>query len=105
MTLTDLFDEVSERGWLVSNLFQLDSGVWQANLRTSTHHTDFGRGPTPEIALQFAIDAIGTATESEQRITVVNKDITFGPEASKTLAQILANLRQSKPPLFTRKLP
>ena len=100
MTLTDLFDEVCERGWRISNLFQLDNGLWQANLRTSTHHTDFGRGPTPEIALQFALDAIADATESEQQVVLVNND----PLTKMTLADIIANLRKSKPPLFTRKL-
>lgn len=75
MTLTDLLDEIADRGWLVSNLFQLSNGSWQANLRTSTHHTEFGRGPSPELALSLAIEAIEDATENAPReIVRVNID-------------------------------
>ena|SRR3984885_5125433 len=101
MDLTNLLDEISERGWLVNNLFQLDNGSWQANLRTSTHHTAWGRGLTPVLALSIAMDGIEAAELSTIRevepLSITELDV-------KTLAQILANLRLSRPPLFTQRL-
>ena len=104
MDLTNLLDEISERGWLVNNLFQLDNGTWQANLRTSTHHTAWGRGPTPVLALSIAMDGIEAAEPSTIHEVESAQSITFGPETSAALAQILANLRPSRPPLFTQRL-
>lgn len=54
-TIESILDEIAESGWLVNNLFQLADGSWQANLRTSTLATAFGRGPTPTSALDEAI--------------------------------------------------
>jgi len=102
--ISDLLDEISERGWLVNNLFQLDNGSWQANLRTLTHHTAYGRGISATLALSTAMDNIEDAIPSTIHETETNQSITFGPETSKTLAQILANLRPTKPPLITRRL-
>jgi hypothetical protein len=67
MTIEDLLDEIADRGWLVNNLFQRADGSWQANLRTATHHTDWGVADSPAIALSLAIDAIETAEEFESR--------------------------------------
>jgi hypothetical protein len=103
VTLCDLLIEIRERGWLVSNLFQLDSGVWQANLRTATHHTDFGRGSTPELALSLAIDAIERAElTARSDAIIVNNDLLAAPSAD--LASLLANLRKPKLPTVTRRL-
>lgn len=65
--LEDLLAEIADRGWLVNNLFQNASGLWQANLRTATHHTDYAIGLTAADALSLAIDAIETAEEFESR--------------------------------------
>lgn len=64
--LGSLLTEIADRGWLLSNLFQLDSGLWQANLRTATHHTGWGQGLSPELALSAAIDLIAEAIETDQ---------------------------------------
>lgn len=61
--IEDLLEEISAAGWLLSNLFQLDSGLWQANLRNATHHTDYGLGFTPAEALEAAIDQMASASE------------------------------------------
>jgi hypothetical protein len=74
MTLDDLIAEIAERGWLVSNLFQLASGLWQANLRTESHHTEFGIGTSAIDALTTAIDLIETATESPKHETCARID-------------------------------
>lgn len=99
MTLSDLFDEVRDRGWLVSNLFQLDDGTWQANLRTITHHTEFGRGPTPELALSLAIEQIETATESVQREAV--QVSSFSPSPAVDVFALLARARANLRPATT----
>lgn len=95
--LETLLDEIAERGWLLSNLFQLDNGTWQANLRTPTHHTDWGRGPTPSIALSLAIDAIESAEPTCAHETVV----TTG---TPNLFALLANLRKPAQTCFRGKL-
>lgn len=56
MTLESLITEANERGFLLNNLFQLSSGLWQANLRNATHGTEFGRGYSATDALSDAID-------------------------------------------------
>lgn len=61
--LTDLFDEIAERGWFVNNLYQLDSGSWRANLRTADLVTDFGQGTSPAEALSAALDALAFHVE------------------------------------------
>jgi len=102
--LEPLLDEIHDRGYRLSNLFQLDSGLWQANLRSATHYTDFGRGHTPEAALSEAIDAIGCAHESlpDPPITT-NNPYQRSLEAFR-IDDILANLRSRAPNPFTRRL-
>lgn len=56
MTLESLIAEARARGLRVNNLFQLDDGMWQANLRdVKGTYFNFGEGPTPEIALNNAL--------------------------------------------------
>lgn len=62
--IESLLAEIADAGWLLSNLFQLDSGLWQANLRSATHCTDYGRGFTPAEALEAAIDQMASASET-----------------------------------------
>ena len=57
--------EIADRGWLLNNFFQLDSGLWQANLRSATHHTNFAQAESPSEALALCIDLIETAIEPE----------------------------------------
>lgn len=97
--ISDLISEANSRGWLLNNLFQLDSGIFQANLRSATHHTAFGRGPTAEIALSLAMDAIESAIPTPPEPTC---DGTIAPAAD--LASILTSLRRSRPSAITRRL-
>lgn len=67
--LSDLITSANSSGFLISNLFQLSDGSWQANLRTETYVTEFGRGFTPEEALSDAIDRIETKLPFVQPIS------------------------------------
>lgn len=55
MSIYTLFAEIRDRGLLVNNLFQLDDGTWQANLRTLDDCTEFGLGATPDEALSACL--------------------------------------------------
>lgn len=65
-TFESLIEEIFDRGWRVNNLFQRDSGEWQANLRSATHHTKFALAPTAELALALCIDSIERAILSDK---------------------------------------
>ena len=65
MTLPEALDEIAANGWLVNNLFQLNDGLWQANLRRERFFTEFGRGPAPEAALEAAMAKMEEAEPSE----------------------------------------
>ncbi len=91
--IESLLAEIADAGWLLSNLFQLDSGLWQANLRNATHHTDYGLGFTPAEALEAAIDAMATAYEN------------LKPTQSYSIAQpAFASLFQRPAVKITRRL-
>ena len=87
MNLENLFAEISERGWLVNNLFQLDSGAWQANLRTKTHVCEFACADSPELALALCLDKL------ESTVPLIQQTCDHIIEPAKNLAAILANLR------------
>lgn len=61
--LETILAEIWDRGWLVNNLFQLDDGTWQANLRNSTSHLEFARADSPALALALTIDLLDTAEQ------------------------------------------
>lgn len=98
MSIETLLTEISERGWRVNNLFQLDNGDWQANLRTDSHYTQFGRGRTPSEALSLAIDAIETAKEFQTKTVAYSIDKT----PSTNLSSILAKLQKPTEPIKRR---
>lgn len=53
--MTDLLAAIAAHGLLVNNLFQHDSGRWQANLRSPDHRwAEFGHGATLQEALAAA---------------------------------------------------
>jgi len=108
MTLSDLFTEVADRGWLFNNLYQHSATSWRCNLRTATHHTGFGEGHSPESAIESAIDAIADAIESTKSAPVSFQSSTFAlpssQPASIDLNALLAGLRPPTPPVFLRKL-
>lgn len=74
-----LLTECAERGWLLNNLFQLDNGTWQCNLRTATHFTAYGRGFDATMALGAAMDCIENAQEFTEEPTCVNQSIEILP--------------------------
>jgi hypothetical protein len=94
--LTTILSEIWDRGFLVSNLFQLSDGTWQANLRNSTSHTEFARADSPHLALSLALDLLETA-EPFPQLSIVSYD----EPARKSLAEILAH---HLPPIERRKL-
>jgi hypothetical protein len=98
MTIDTLLTEISERGWLLNNLFQFDNGDWLANLRTDTHYTQYGRGRTPLEALSLAIDAIETAKEFQTKTVTYSIDKT----PSTDLSSILAKLQKPTEPIKRR---
>lgn len=53
--IDDLLTEIAEAGWLVSNLYQLDGGLWRVNLRRpdtdGDYCTDWFEAPTLAEAL------------------------------------------------------
>ena len=88
MTLPALLSEIAERGWLVSNLFQLDvGGLWQANLRTQTHACEFAIGTSMEEALSLCLDKL------ERTVPLINQTCDYSLEPAKDISLILANLR------------
>ena len=87
MTLSSLLTEIAERGWLVNNLFQRDSGLWQANLRTATHACEFAIGTTMEEALSLCLDKL------ERTVPLIQQTCEYSLEPAKDISLILANLR------------
>lgn len=56
-TVESLLPDIAASGYLVNNLFQVDSGMWQANLRRKEPHTGaaaFAYGWSPGQALEAA---------------------------------------------------
>lgn len=103
MTVDDLLAEVEERGWLLNNLFQIDDCTWQCNLRTTTHHTAYGKGHSAAIAIAIAIDNIESALESAVHPQGGISSIEPVTQ-SFNLAAALANLRPEPAAIFRRKL-
>ena len=87
MTLESLLSEISERGWLVNNLFQLDSGAWRANLRDNLRATQFADANSPELALALCLDKL------ESTVPLIPQTCEHTFEPAKSLALILSNLR------------
>jgi len=61
-TLDVLVDYVRDKGFQINNLFELDDGRWQANLRCTERDTgkekfyEFGHGATHKEALMNALE-------------------------------------------------
>jgi hypothetical protein len=67
--MLDLIKEINEGGFLISNLFQLTSTRWRANLRTigdgaTPLFFDFGEGSSPYEALLSAYSKMGPGVEA-----------------------------------------
>jgi hypothetical protein len=73
-SLETILAEIWDRGWLVSNLFQLSDGTWQANLRNASSHTEFARADSPDLALALAIDALERAEPFPPPAAIVSYD-------------------------------
>lgn len=57
---------------ILNNLFQRQSGLWQANCRLSNGTTDFGVGPTPYDALRATAALKHTAPKSTSAVTAAD---------------------------------
>ena len=55
MQIEPILLEIEEAGLKVCNLFQLEDGLWQANLYDSEKAWTFGRGDSPSAALSIAL--------------------------------------------------
>ena len=91
-SLDMILDETAAAGFLVNNLFQLDSGVWQANLRSLTHSTSFARAPSPALALSLALDLLESAELLPEPTPIVSYDEPARPDRP-SLASILSRSR------------
>jgi hypothetical protein len=61
-TLDSMVAEIAERGWSINNLFQLQDGMWRANLRVTTEDRDQVRTIFHEFAdANTAQDALAAA--------------------------------------------
>lgn len=75
-TLEEAFAQVNAMGWRVNNLFQLDSGLWQANIREAHGYqfSGWGQDITPLGAIRGALivgrGAAAAARERAQRVAV-----------------------------------
>lgn len=92
-TLEELFAEISDRRWIVNNLFQLANGLWQANLRNNHYATDWGKGCTPHEALSIAIDKL----ESAPLHHLIAGQGTYSVEKKPDLIKIVAKITKSEP--------
>lgn len=102
MTLDDLFSEIATNGWLVNNLFQIDSGLWRCNLRKvvddGSFFSDWAEAPSATEALEIAIVNMAEAE------FVVNAPIRASIDTSKA-PSLAAALGLTKPkPTITRRI-
>ncbi len=69
--LEDLIHEANDTGFYINNLFQLDNGTWQANLRTIKRdngpgfHFAYGKGP--RTALRKALQSASLERHDQQK--------------------------------------
>ncbi len=56
MSLESTISYIHQEGFIIRNLFELESGLWQANLHDGEKAFNFGRASTPEVALLSALD-------------------------------------------------
>lgn len=83
MSFDSLLAEAAECGYLVNNLYQLDSGTWRCNLRRGDNFTDVATATTACGALHEALNLLDTAEPSQ--LGTGSASI----EATKSLASIL----------------
>ena len=60
MTIESAIRRITLEGFIIRNLFELESGLWQANLHDGEKAFNFGVDSDPEVALLFALrEAMG----------------------------------------------
>ena len=79
MQIEPILSEIEDAGLRVCNLFQLEDGVWQANLYDDEQAWNFGRGNTPSEALTSALKNAQTTsgTRLTPRVTELLLDKLF----------------------------
>jgi hypothetical protein len=75
MTLEELLQEAKDKGFLVNNLFQLDDGQWQCNLRQEVDNGYYAGGwaiaTSPHLALLEALSKpVSFHTQNERQVTL-----------------------------------
>ncbi len=56
MTIESTISSIHEAGFRVLNLFELEDGLWQANVCNDEKAWEFGVGGSPEDALRVALN-------------------------------------------------
>ncbi len=56
MQIEPILQEIEDAGLKVLNLFQIEDGIWQANLYDNEKAWTFGRGESPSVALSIALE-------------------------------------------------
>lgn len=59
--IESLLAEAAADGWLVNNLYQLDSGHWRCNFRRADFFTNFATAETCVDAIRDALDLLDSA--------------------------------------------
>jgi len=54
-SMADYIDDMHRRGLKLSNLFEMDDGQWQANVRDGKGGFEFARATNPEDAMKGAL--------------------------------------------------
>lgn len=60
-----LLAEAAADGWLVNNLYQLDSGRWRCNFRRADYFTAFATADTADGAIRDALNLLDSAEYHE----------------------------------------
>lgn len=89
-SLESLISELRDRGWRVNNLFELDDGSWQANLRTNLLATEFAYGDSPLEALALCIDKL---ERTVPLIAQSSQSYSISTEAPPALGNILSKFK------------
>jgi len=84
MSVDAMIAVVQARGLRLNNLFQLESGIWQANVTDGTSYWEFGRADDPENAIKAALHMAATSPPEYVAPTVeLAQEVPIRPSRSK----------------------
>jgi len=85
--IDELLAEIAERGWLINNLYQIDGGLWRANLRQPVPNGDWfttlTEGPTAYDALMESFHSCAEFTHTPETHATIDRT-----EAPSLLAKL-----------------